>query len=113
MGKKQEIWLRYIEMKRNNSKNLSTFLNDPYVKKVIDKKDFDVCRTKRSNLYHRSSCGYLSRSRNLYHMKRSYAIVHGYLKCNACIKGEINSTWAIICIVFSIIFGIILGCMQL
>ena len=107
-GKKNEIWHKYIRMKKNNDKRLSEFLSNDYNKSVIDKKDFDVFQTKNSKMYHRRSCGYLSRSRTLKRMSRSDAIISGGVKCNSCIK-EFNSLVCIfssICIILLAIFAL-------
>jgi len=110
-GKKNEIWHTYIHMKRNNDKRLSEFLSHEYNKEVIAKKDFDVFQTKNSKMYHRRSCGYLSRSRTLKRMSRSDAIISGGVKCNSCMK-EFNSSACIIAfIIVAIItiFGLLTG----
>ncbi|MFX0077260.1 MAG: hypothetical protein ACFE96_17590 [Candidatus Hermodarchaeota archaeon] len=86
IGKKDEIWQKYLKMKANKDVNLNSFLNDESVKQVIEKKDFEVYMGKGSKLYHKRNCGYLSRSRELKHMVRSDAILRGYAQCNACIK---------------------------
>ena len=92
MGKSDDIWKRFLKMKTLHDPNLSVFLSDASVKKVIEKKDFEVYMGKSGHLYHKINCGYLSRSRVLKHIKRSDAILLGYGKCNACIKEYNNIT---------------------
>ena len=101
-GKTDEIWQKYLRMKRNRDINLSAYINDESVKRVIEKKDFEVYMGKSSNLYHKRNCGYLSRSRVLKNMTRSDAILRGYDKCNACIKEYDLGVWGI-CLVIIII----------
>ena len=92
MRTKKDIWLTYLGLKGSHDRErLSLFLSDPKIKRVIDKKDFDVYQTKRSNIYHIRNCSYLRRSRNLKVMKRSNAIISGDRACSRCIK-EFNST---------------------
>ncbi len=106
LGKKDEIWHTYIQMRKNNDKRLSEFLSNDYNKEVIAKKDFDVFQTKNSKMYHRRSCGYLTRSRTLKRMSRSDAIISGGVKCNSCIK-EFNSSTCIIAFIIVAIITII------
>ena len=42
IGKSDEIWQKYLRMKRNRDINLSAYMNDESVKQVIEKKDFEV-----------------------------------------------------------------------
>ena len=102
MGKSDEIWQKYLGMKRNRDINLSAYMNDESVKQVIEKKDFEVYMGKSSKLYHKSNCGYLSHSRVIRHMKRSDAILRGYAQCNACIN-KFNMGIIGICIIIFLI----------
>lgn len=96
-------------MRRNNDKRLPEFLSYEYNKRVIDEKDFDVFQAKNSNLYHRRSCGYLTRSRTLKRMSRSSAILNGYVKCNSCMKEPIDTP----IILWVILVAFIIGCISL
>ena len=108
MKKSDEIWLKYLRMKRDRDLNLAAYLSDESVKKVIEKKDFEVYMGKSGELYHRRRCGYLSRSRVLKHAKRSDAILRGYKKCNACIKEYNLGAWNL-CIIISLLTIIVLA----
>jgi len=86
MGKKEEdIWDTYLQMKKNKDWRLTIFLSNEDVRRVIEKKDFEVYIAKRGELYHKRNCGSLSQSRTLTKMHRSDAILQGYMKCNSCI----------------------------
>lgn len=102
MSRKSEIWQTYIQLKRNkDTKSLSALLRDEYSKKVIVTTDFDVYLALSSNMYHRISCGYISRSRKLRSMKRSDAILGGFIKCNSCIKDPIDTPLFMKCFVIA------------